>query len=101
MGFEPLDVQTIRRSLISVAGTHLVCRGERVATLGNVHTRREYRNRGLAKKVTAAVVAELCRLGVTSVGLNVAEENAAAKRAYEQLGFKAQFPYIEGIALRK
>jgi RimJ/RimL family protein N-acetyltransferase len=90
-----------QRSLISVAGTHLVCRSEGVAALGNVHTRKEYRNRGLAKKVTAAVVAELCRLGVTCVGLNVAEENAAAKRAYEQLGFKAQFPYIEGVALRQ
>jgi len=49
-------------------------------------------------QVTAAVTAELLRLHVRTVALNVAESNHAAIRVYERLGFRHYCDYREGIA---
>lgn len=73
--------------LVAAAGTHVLAEPEGVAGIGNVYTRRDRRGSGLGSGVTAAVTAELLRRRVGTVALNVHEDNAAAIRVYERLGF--------------
>ncbi len=87
-------------ALVSVAGTHLVSMQESVGAVGNVYTRRDRRGRGLATAVTSAVTAELVRLGLRTIALNVNQENAAAIRIYERLGYKKYCAFVEGLAAR-
>ena len=86
--------------LAAVAGTHLVARGESVAAIGNVYTRGDCRGRGLAAACTSAVVDELLRLGIRTVGLNVVQANSAAIRIYERLGFVPHCAFCEGLAVQ-
>jgi ribosomal protein S18 acetylase RimI-like enzyme len=89
------------RELVSAAGTHVVAPGEGVAAIGNVYTRRDRRGRGLARQVTGSVTAELLRMGIETIALNVAQSNAAALRVYESLGFRTYCAFYEGVAVRK
>jgi predicted GNAT family acetyltransferase len=86
--------------LVAVAGTHLVVPSEDVAAIGNVYTRRDRRGRGLAARVTSAVVDELLRLKIGTIVLNVDQSNTAAIRVYERLGFTRHCNYYEGMATR-
>jgi ribosomal protein S18 acetylase RimI-like enzyme len=87
--------------LLAAAGTHVVTPEYGIAAVGNVYTHPDQRNRGYATACTGAVVAELLRLGCSSVVLNVWQENAPAVRAYEKLGFRAHCSYLEAPAARK
>ena len=87
--------------LIAVAGTHVVSESGRIAALGNVMTHPDWRGRGLASIVTSAVVARLIDRGVSTIGLSVSRENAAAIRVYEKLGFRKHVPFHEGLAVRR
>jgi GNAT superfamily N-acetyltransferase len=87
--------------LAAVAGTHLVEAGEGVAAVGNVYTRRDRRGRGLAARVTSAVVEELLRRGIQTIALNVSERNLTATRVYERLGFAPYCAFVEGRAERR
>jgi len=93
----------VRRAgrLIAVAGTHVVSDNGRIAALGNVMTHPDWRGRGLASMATSAVVARLIDRGVSTIGLSVSRENAAAIRVYEKLGFKKHVAFHEGKAVRK
>lgn len=84
--------------LVAVAGTHLVNQEERVAAVGNVYTRPDCRGQGLASGLTAAVCAELLRLGITTIALNVKEENETAVRVYKRLGFSVHCPFVQAVA---
>jgi GNAT superfamily N-acetyltransferase len=86
--------------LIAAAGTHLVSEQESVGAVGNVYTRRDRRGRGLAAQTTSAVTAELLRLGLRTIALNVNQANDRAIRVYERLGFVKYCPFIEGVAYR-
>ena len=86
-------------AIVAAAGTHVLAERERVAGIGNVYTRRDRRGRGLGAQVSGAVTAELLRLGVRTVVLNVGESNAAAMRLYQRLGFECYCAYREGIAI--
>ena len=83
--------------LIAVAGTHLVVPEERVATIGNVYTRRDCRGRGLSSRVTSAVVTELQRQKIEVIALNVYQSNATALGVYERLGFRRHCGFVAGI----
>lgn len=87
--------------LVAAAGTHLVAPSEGVAAVGNVYTRRDWRGRGLAGRLTAAVAAELLRQhpGLT-VALNVSQTNRPAIAAYERVGFNRYCAFLEGEANR-
>ena len=87
--------------LASVAGTHLAVPAEGVAAVGNIYTRRECRGRGLASQATSAVVEELRRLGISTIGLNVSQDNEQAIRVYEKLGFVKYCAFCEGLAERR
>jgi ribosomal protein S18 acetylase RimI-like enzyme len=83
-------------SLIAAAGTHLVSRDENAAAIGNVYTRRDRRRRGYSRLVTAAVLHELRDL--STVGLNVRQDNRAAIRVYDALGFVTHCEFREAVA---
>ena len=82
--------------LVAVAGTHVVT--PEVAAIGNVYVRQDARGRGLAGRVTAAVAHDLRRRGIGTIVLNVRQDNRAAIRTYEKLGFVVHGEFIEGFA---
>ena len=90
----------IAGSLVAAAGTYMVVPDEGVAAIGHVYTRRDQRGLGYAGLVTAAVAADLTAQGCTVIALNVEQQNAAAVRVYERLGFRRHCAFQEGIVVR-
>jgi RimJ/RimL family protein N-acetyltransferase len=88
-------------AFVAVAGTFIVSPGEGVGAIGHVYTRRDSRGKGYATKATGAVAADLLELGCSTVVLNVEQQNAAAIRVYEKLGFQRHCGFFEGTARRK
>jgi GNAT superfamily N-acetyltransferase len=84
--------------LVAVAGTHLFSPALGVCTIGNVYTRRDRRRRGLAARTTSAVVTRALAASVPTIVLNVSQANEAARRVYEQLGFRIHCDFVEGEA---
>ena len=86
--------------LVAAAGTHFVAPEERVATIGNVYTRRDRRGRGLASQATGAVAAALLahQPPLDLIALNVNQANPAAVAVYERLGLRKIAPFYEGLA---
>jgi ribosomal protein S18 acetylase RimI-like enzyme len=87
--------------LVSAGGTHLYSPTEGVGAIGNVYTRRSHRHQGHASRVTAAIASLLLTRGTSTIALNVKEENAAAIRVYERLGFRFHARFREGHAARR
>lgn len=86
--------------IVSIAGTHVVSRSERVAVVGNVFTHPRYRGGGLATEVTSAVTKDVlnyCDLVV----LTVEEQNAPALSIYVKLGYETQCTLHETPLIRK
>jgi ribosomal protein S18 acetylase RimI-like enzyme len=81
--------------LVAVAGTHIASHQYSVGGLGNIYTRAERRSQGYATRVTAAVTSELLALGVSTIVLNVREDNEAAGRVYSRLGYEPFCQYSE------
>jgi ribosomal protein S18 acetylase RimI-like enzyme len=88
-------------ALVAVAGTHVVAAEEGVGCLGNIYTRHDWRGHGLSTQVTRAVTAHLSAMPLRTVALNVREDNAAAIRVYERLGFQRYCGYVEAVALKR
>lgn len=86
--------------LVSAAGTHLFAPDLGVCAVGNVYTRRDARGRGLAARVTSAVVADVLARQVKTIVLNVRHANDGASRVYEKLGFRRYCEFVEGVAER-
>jgi ribosomal protein S18 acetylase RimI-like enzyme len=84
--------------LAAAAGTHLVSLTYGVAAVGNVFTHPDCRGRGYGTASASAVVAELLRMGIRDVILNVGQKNVVAVRIYERLGFERYCPFLEGPA---
>jgi ribosomal protein S18 acetylase RimI-like enzyme len=89
----------IRGRIVSAAGTHIVSRDARMAVVGNVMTAAEFRGRGYAKAVTAAVTAELLAF-CDDVVLNVRADNPPALNAYRRIGYVEHVRYEERLARR-
>ena len=92
------DIRAILRrdadeTLVAAAGTHLLSRRERVATIGNVYARRDCRGRGLGRTVMSAVLEALA--DIDTIGLNVRVDNRAAIRVYASLGFVRHCPFYK------
>jgi GNAT superfamily N-acetyltransferase len=86
------------RDLVAVAGAHLFSSALGVCTIGNVYTRRDRRRRGLGSRVTSAVVRNALDNAIPTIVLNVSQANGAARRVYEQLGFRVHCAFVEGLA---
>lgn len=86
--------------LIAAAGTHVWSASERVAAIGNVFTRPDYRGRGHAARCTAAVVRDALAADLDPIVLNVRRANAPAIHVYQKLGFRTYGSLVEGPALR-
>ncbi len=82
--------------LVAVAGTHVVSPQEGVAAVGYVYTVPEYRGKGYATACTAAVTKALLDMGLHTVVLNVAKDNAPALKVYERLGYQRYCALVEG-----
>lgn len=87
--------------LVSIAGTHLVSPLNGIGMVGNVLTHPRYRGRGLAKRVTSAVTADLLDRGCTLAVLTAAAENMPAIRAYDSLGYQPGAVVIEAHLRRR
>jgi GNAT superfamily N-acetyltransferase len=88
--------------LAAAAGTHIVSREYNVAAVGNVFTHPDHRGQGYGAAVTGAVCAELLRLGIRDIVLNVAQRNTTAVYIYEKIGFQCYCSFFEGsVCLRK
>jgi ribosomal protein S18 acetylase RimI-like enzyme len=86
--------------LVAVAGAHLFSPALGICTIGNVYTRRDRRRRRLAARVTSAVVQHALAASIPTIVLNVSQANDAARRLYEQLGFRVHCAFVEGEAHR-
>jgi RimJ/RimL family protein N-acetyltransferase len=84
--------------IVAVAGSHLFSPDLGVCTIGNVYTRRDRRGRGFAAAVTSAVVQHALNHGISTIVLNVGQDNAPAQRVYERLGFHRHCIFFEGEA---
>lgn len=87
--------------IIALAGTHIYAESEGVGVIGYVYTAPTARGRGLATAATGAVTRELFGHGIDHVVLNVLQDNSAAVRSYQKLGFRIHAPIVDGIAVRK
>ena len=89
----------VNGQLIAAAGTHVVSRSARLAVVGNVLTKPDYRGRGFATAVTGAVTAELLR-DCDQVALNVRADNPPALNAYRRLGYTEHMRFEERLVHR-
>jgi RimJ/RimL family protein N-acetyltransferase len=83
--------------LVSAAGTHVV---SPEARLGIVMTHTDFRGRGYATAVTAAVTADLLRF-CDQVVLNVRSDNPPALQAYRKLGYQEHVRFEERLVHRE
>jgi ribosomal protein S18 acetylase RimI-like enzyme len=63
-------------------------RGERIFLIANVAVHSDYRRRGIARKLTEAALEETSARRADRLWLHVREDNPAAIRLYESIGFK-------------
>ncbi|MDP6824066.1 MAG: GNAT family N-acetyltransferase [Dehalococcoidia bacterium] len=90
----------IEGRIVSSAGVHVYSKRRRVAAIANVATHPDFRGRGLATSVVAGLAAELA-LNCDHIGLNVAQANESAIRAYKSAGFEIIAEYYEGYITRR
>ncbi|MHB8629529.1 MAG: GNAT family N-acetyltransferase [Aggregatilineales bacterium] len=86
--------------IVSMAGTHIISPAERIGAVGYVFTHPDARGKGYARRCTNAVTHHLFERGLTLVALNVKQDNTAAIRAYERIGYVRHLPLWEGVGRR-
>lgn len=77
----------VEGQLISFAGIHAYSEQYQVAAVAHVTTHPDYRKRGHAEKVVAALLMSL-KEKIKFIGLNVKPNNPQAVNCYKKLGFK-------------
>lgn len=85
--------------LVSAAGTHVISPEARLGVVGNVMTHLDFRGRGYATAVTAAVTSDLLRF-CDQVVLNVRSDNPPALQAYRALGYQEHVRFEERLIHR-
>ena len=73
--------------LVAAAGTLAMSATSKLCHIGNFLTRPDCRGRGLARIAGSALLGALSRRGIETFMLGVEDDNEAAWRVYEQLGF--------------
>jgi len=82
--------------LIGMAGVHVYSAAYKIAALGNITTHPDFREKGIASKLTSAVCYELNKK-TSVIGLNVTATNVAAIKCYEKIGFVIYSSYDECV----
>lgn len=82
--------------IVAVTGVHTYAKQHKVAVLGNIATHPDFRGQGLASLLTSRLLEELTAEG-NMVCLNVQQDNEAAIRCYEKLGFVKIHEYAEAL----
>ena len=80
--------------LIGAAGIHVYSPEYRIAALGNIVTRKEFREKKIAYKLTSVLCHDL-KVSVDTIGLNVKSDNNAAIKCYQNVGFKIRSSFFE------
>jgi ribosomal protein S18 acetylase RimI-like enzyme len=88
-------------ALLAAGGTHILERQEGVASIGNIYTRPDQRNKGYASAVFQAIVATLMVENFTNIFLNVDQRNETARKLYQRYGFEVYCPFIEGVGIKR
>src|SRR4051794_29891248 len=73
------------------ATTTLLCYGRRLAWIGMVLTKPEFRRRGFAKKLFREVLKQADEMGMETVKLDATEQG---QPLYEQFGFRGEQPIV-------
>ncbi len=76
--------------LVATAGTIILDSDLGMANIGCFLTRREHRGKGLAGALANALVRDLSERGIRDITLVTTEDNKAACRVYERVGFSIQ-----------
>ena len=69
------------------ATTTLLCYGRRLAWIGMVLTKLQYRGRGLARRLMTQALAQADQMGIETVKLDATDQG---KLLYEKLGFRSE-----------
>ncbi len=85
--------------IVCVSGVHVHSGEYKISVLGNITTDPEYRGQGIATAATARLVSELYTEG-NMLALNVKNDNFAAIKCYNKLGFETVCEYEESIFTR-
>jgi ribosomal protein S18 acetylase RimI-like enzyme len=88
-------------ALKAAAGTHLTAKRESVAAVGNVVVHPDFRGKRWGTAVSQAVTQALIEDGFRLIVLNVRQDNIAAIKTYQRLGYQVTGEFIEGLASRK
>jgi len=86
--------------LIAMAGVHFFNKEFRAAAVGNVVTAEAHRGKGYGGSVTASLCRELWG-EADIIGMHVKDDNIAAIKAYEKMGFLLHYKHFEIEAKRK
>jgi RimJ/RimL family protein N-acetyltransferase len=84
--------------IVAAGGTHAQAPAYGIAVLGNILTAPEFRGRGYATAITAALVTTLFKQQFSLVVLNVFEDNSNAISIYQHLGFQTHHRLLTGKA---
>jgi len=87
LGLAPEGCLAIEADGHVVATTTLVCYEHRLAWIGMVLTRREYRRRGLARSLLAKTLAQTDQMGIETTKLDATEQGMPL---YEEFGFRVE-----------
>lgn len=82
--------------LVCTAGTHVLCREEKICCPGNLCVHPEYRRRGLAAECFAGLLDRLFDV-VDLAATNVDARNEASLRTCERVGMRPWKSYFEGF----
>ena len=85
--------------LVAATGVHVDSAEYKISVLGNIATDPDYRNKGLATRLTSLLVTELTGEG-RMVCLNVKADNEPAVHCYQRIGFEIVHEYEEGYFTR-
>ncbi len=82
--------------IVCVSGVHVHSSKYNISVLGNITTHPEYRGKGIVAAVTTKLLRELRDEG-NMIALNVKNDNFAAIKCYNELGFETVCEYEESI----
>ncbi len=89
-----------RKRLVAAGGFHVKSPQRRVAAVGNIATDPVHRDRGYARRITAALC-ESVGDQIDMIGLNVARDNLPAIGLYRSLGFRVAGEFVEQLFTRR